>query len=158
MGKLNYPGQQLAEVDTDFIGSTVNSLMELGGRGIPNSDNDLQQRVDSYFRFCEERQMRPGIESLCLALGTSRQNFWKWCAGAGGKSLEWQHICQSARQVIIAFTETAGLSGKINPASWIFILKNWAGYADSVPAEPIAEERDGLTADQLPILGMPENE
>lgn len=155
-GKPNYPTQQLAELSgSDFVSDTVNSLMDLRAEGIPRTDQELQQRVDQYFQFCEERALRPGIESLSLSLGTTRRSFWQWCNGQGSKSREWQRICLEAKQIIICFLEQAGLTGKINPAVLIFGLKNWAGYKDNTVelAEAEGAGNDVLKAEDLPRLG-----
>ena len=40
-------------------------------------------------------------------------------------------MAQNAKQVVAAFIEQASLSGKINPATAIFLMKNWMGYKDT---------------------------
>lgn len=151
----NYPTQQIAEVSGDFVGETVSCLSDLAKQGIPQTDTELKERIDNYFSFCADHQFRPGIESLCLSLGTSRQNFWIWCNGGGGKSKEWQQACKQAKQCIIAFLEACGLNGRVNPATLIFALKNWGGYTDSVTVE-VAEnnDKDTITYD-LPTFSAP---
>ena len=57
--------------------------------------------------------------------------------------------------MIDAFIEQCLLSGKINPASGIFIAKNWLGYKDSVSIEealPQSQVKKVLTAAELPKL------
>jgi len=115
----------------EFVGTTVRSLVELSKLGIPQTDQELTERIDEFFQHCIQNNSRPGIESLCLSLSTTRQNFWKWCNGEGHKSKEWQHQCLLARQIIVAFLESASLGGKLNPATSIFLLKNWASYSGS---------------------------
>lgn len=150
----NYPSNQLKDLSgTEFVGNTVRSLVELSKLGIPKSDTELEERITEYFEHCIKNNSRPGIESLCLSLSTTRQNFWNWCNGCGGKSQEWQHQCVLARQVIVAFLESAGLSGKLNPATSIFLLKNWANYTDSnnlaIEQTDIKQE---LRAEELPTF------
>ncbi len=151
--KSNVYSNQLKEIEgSDFVGTTVRSLIELSKLGIPKSDHELEQRITEYFQHCINNNSRPGIESLCLSLSTSRQNFWKWCSGGGGKSDEWQHQCLLAKQVIISFLESAGMSGKLNPATSIFLLKNWANYSDNTI--PVVEHADQkfLVVNDLPVL------
>lgn len=153
---MSFPNGALKEMDgEEFVGTTVSCLMELAGQGIPKDSDELRQRIHSYFRFCEERQMRPSIENLCLSLGTSRQNFWNWCSGVNTKSrdAEWQSLCCTAKQIVLCFLETAHMAGKINPASAIFLLKNWGGYMDSVTVETgTTEGNHAITASELPKL------
>ena len=54
--------------------------------------------------------------------------------------------------MINAFIEQALLSGKINPASGIFLAKNWLGYKDSVSLEetmPQTNVKKVLTAAEI---------
>lgn len=150
----NYPTNQLKDIEgSDFVGITVRSLVELSKLGIPRTDQELDERITEYFEHCIQNNSRPGIESLCLSLSTTRQNFWKWCNGEGGKSQEWQHQCVLARQVIIAFLESAGLSGKLNPATGIFLLKNWAQYSDSSSLSiDHTDNKSLLSANELPLF------
>ena len=136
MRKSNYPTTELSELSgSGFASETIGSLMDLSEKGIPKSDAELSERVTEYFTFCKERDHRPGVESLCLALATSRQNFWKWCNGDGGKSDAWRDTCLRARQLIFAFLEAAGTAGKLNPSTLIWLQKNWCGYSDSVTVD-----------------------
>ena len=151
----NFPSQQIADVSGDFVGETVACLQDLAKQGIPQTDAELKERIDTYFTFCAENSFRPGIESLCLSLSTSRQNFWVWCGGGGGKSKEWQQTCRQAKHCIRAFLEACGLNGRINPATLIFALKNWGNYTDSVTLE-VAENNDReLISHEFPIFDLP---
>ena len=153
MGYPNSNSQLDDALQADFVENTVNSLMALSNRGIPKDSVELRQRISDYFSFCADRGMRPGIESLSLALSTSRQNFWAWTQGKY-KDAEWQEICQQAKQVIISFLEAASLQGRLNPATSIFLLKNWANYSDNYTLETgEAQTQKVLTAGALPKLG-----
>lgn len=138
--KSNLPNAQLSTIDEDFSAVTVGLLNEIRKKADrrPETVTELTQRIDDYFRFCADHQMRPGIEQLALCLGVSRQMYWRWCAGE--KGAEWQRICCQARQVVLAFLESASLSGHLNPATGIFLLKNWANYTDSVAITAIPEK------------------
>lgn len=152
--KSNYPTAQLDDIDPEFIGVTVTSLMELSNRGTPQNDAELAQRIDDYFRFCADRKLRPGVESLALALDIDRSCLWRWCGNdAKTKSDEWIRLCRQAKQMIVAFTEAAMLSGKVSPPVGIFALKNIAGWRDTISfddATPAAEEANITRVSDLP--------
>lgn len=136
MSKQNFPQQQIntmVENNPTFVRDTVNSLLELRSKGKPQNIEELKTRIDGYFRFCADSGFRPALESLSLSLGVSRITFWQWRNGSRGD--EWKEICESAAQVIITFLEACMMSGKINPASSIFLLKNIAGYSDTQTLE-----------------------
>ncbi|WP_289773411.1 hypothetical protein [Phocaeicola sartorii] len=150
----NFPSNQLNELPPEVCRATVDNLKELSQRGKPETETELRERIDQYFDFCATKGFRPGIETLCLALGgISRQSLWVWCNGGGGKSQEWADICNAAKQFIIGFLEQLSMTGKINPANSIFYLKNWAGYFDTVTMEPISTVKRVLSASELPHLG-----
>lgn len=130
----NYPTNQLNNLPAGTCTDTITCLRDLASRGRPNTIEELQQRIDDYFQFCVERDIRCGIESLCLSLGITRTTLYNWSYGKGC-SKEWQEICQQTKQFILTFLEQLSLSGKLNPATAIFMLKNVGGYKDSVSFE-----------------------
>lgn len=144
---------EIDSLSAEFVTDTVDNLRKLTKHGIPHDVEDLQKRIDAYFSFCATASMRPGIESLSLSLGCTRATFWNWCSGKSrNRDPEWQQTCLRARQIIIAFLETASLNGKINPATSIFMLKNWAGYADSCGLDT---EKDDSKPEVLSLADLP---
>lgn len=134
MQKPNYPGQQLADLPDEFVQETVRSLKQLNELGRPETDAEVQERIDQYFQFCQDTGCRPGIESLCLALHISRTTLFNWVRGSGCSS-ERQQIAERAKAFIGAFLEQSVLRGKVSPPSGIFIMKNWLGYKDTISFE-----------------------
>lgn len=105
----------------------------------------VQQRIEDYFRFCIENDMKVGQEGLCLALGITRDTWLTW---AKGKYRGETHsgIVKRANQILRAMWEQYMNSGKINPVAGIFLAKNHFGYQDKTeievtPRNPIT---DGL--------------
>jgi len=158
--KSNYPTTAVSELNgEDFTGSTIGSLMELSSQGVPETVSELEQRIEDYFSFCQDHNLRPGIETLSLALSVNRSTFWRWCCGERRvNDNRWTEVCMKARQVIISFLECASMSGKLNPATSIFLLKNWASYSDTSPIEPAVSNAAALAVDNLPRLGISEGE
>ena len=120
----------LEQIDPSAVQELTASLMELNKKGVCNTDQEVEQRIDEYFDFCVRSSMRPGIESLCLALHITRTTLFRWCNGNSCSEYR-QEMAQNAKQVVAAFIEQASLSGKINPATAIFLMKNWMGYKDN---------------------------
>ena len=152
----NYPNAELKKLNgEDYTGLTVDNLMQLADLGPVRTDEELRQRIDTYFQFCADRNFRPGIETLCLSIGVSRQGFWNWCNNINTqtKSPEWVELCQRARQLIISFLEVASINGRINPATSIFLLKNWANYSDTTKYEITEPEKSHKTIDDIPLFG-----
>lgn len=145
----------------DFVSTTINSLMELSKQGKPKNEAELKERINDYFSFCSSHNFRVGIESLSLSLGCTRACFWNWCNGQG-VSDEWADICKQARQCVVAFVETATISGKLSPPIGIFCLKNLASWKDTVSFEDLSpaetDHVQGMKAIMLPKLINDESE
>ena len=156
----NYPSNQLNNMPAGVCAETVSCLRDLADRGKPQTVTELRQRIDDYFQFCAEHDIRCGIESLCLALSISRTTLFNWC-NENGCSKEWAEECQRAKQFVLTFIEQVSLSGRLNPATSIFVLKNWGNYKDSISFEestPKETQRRALTASELPKLSTSDAE
>lgn len=87
---------------------------------------EIEKRVSEYFLFCEQKGLKPAVESLCLALGVHRSRFNAWRQQGGYRG----EIMNKAAQMIAAITEDSGLNGGMNPAAYCFTMKNHFGYSD----------------------------
>ena len=95
----NYPQGNLDEVPAEVNKEIITSLRELYEAGKPNTDAEVEERIDKYFLFCQESSIRPGVESLCLALHIGRTTLFNWSKG-DGCSKERQEIVQRAKSFI----------------------------------------------------------
>lgn len=135
---VNYPSKQPDLVAPDVISEITENLIDLRNQPRPRTNAEIKQRIDWYFEFCRQRGMRPGIESLALALGISRATLYNWSQGSGCDS-ERQEIIQNAKMMLAAMLENLSMSGKLNPATSIFLYKNWLGYRDNISFENISD-------------------
>ena len=136
------PTAEIGEVDgsqkTQRIVSSLLELYELG----PCLDNEqLKDRINDYFQFCERSSIRPGLESLSLALHIDRATFWRWCNG-DIKDKERVEIAKAAKGLVSATLEQMALNGAVNPPVAIFCMKNWLGYTDTKGLEIVEKDKD----------------
>ena len=151
MGK-GYPQTQLDDIEPSAVQEIVTSLKQLHDRGKPKTDAEVRQRIDDYFAFCEESSIRPGIESLSMALHVTRQTIYRW-SNNEDCSTERAEMIQSAKAFIASYLEQAMLQGKISPPSGIFLAKNWLGYKDQISIEEsIPHDNEKKTIFELPVL------
>lgn len=139
----NFPNAKLHDLEEQqpqAVQEIVSSLKELHDLGKPKTDEEVEERIEEYFKFCERSSMRPGIESLCLALHITRQTLFRWNRGEDCSERRMQTV-QSAKAFVSAFIEQASLSGKLNPATGIFLMKNWLNYKDSYSLEQAAADQ-----------------
>ena len=113
---------------------------------IPKPDiNDLdsvKRSVALYFQTCAEKNVRPAISGVCVALGITRQQFLEACetgqlsyryapSAISLPSDIWQFfvdIRSNYAAMIESFLET----NMIQPSAGIFLLKNNCGYQDEI--------------------------
>lgn len=97
-----------------------------------NNPEQLQDRIDWYFRRCAEKDEKPGVVALANAIGISRKELWAIKVGERGKGLNPDSVdrIKKAYDIIEETWEIYMATGKINPASGIFLGKNHYGYKD----------------------------
>lgn len=160
----NFPTGKLDELPAEFAHETVGSLRELYEQGKPETDEEVEKRINDFFEFCENSSIRPGVESLSMALSVSRTTIWNWEKGIGCSSRR-QELIMKAKSFITAYIEQSLLSSRIFPATGIFLLKNWANYRDSVSVEPVENNsiyptmsKEEIAARHASYIGAPEPE
>lgn len=89
----------------------------------------VKERIGQYFRHCVENDRKPQIVGMCNWLGISRQALNEWRNGVTRSSTHGD-IVKRACAMIEEMWADFMLNGKINPASGIFLSKNWFDYKD----------------------------
>lgn len=110
--------------------------------------DDPQQiidRIDEYYQFCYDNDMKPDMANLSLALGVNRSTLWKWEHGIeSNKPIEVREALTQAREINESLLTQFMMNGKINPIPAIFLLKNNHGYTDQqevviAPKNPLGD-------------------
>lgn len=98
-----------------------------------NDPEQMQQRINDYFRICSEDDIKPSVSSLGLAFGISRATMFNWLTGKTQtlSNKESFDTFKKAYDQINSYYEHMLNNGKINPVSGIFLLKNNYGYQDT---------------------------
>lgn len=92
----------------------------------PNLPQQLQDRIEEYFDFAEQMNMKLNPSHLALALGVSTRTLYKWLND--NKRPQRAEVIETALAMIEGSLSSEMQYGGINPVSGIFLLKNWAGY------------------------------
>lgn len=127
----NFPNNQPVDVEQGEMGALVEKMNGLRSLPFVREPSEIQERIRYYFQWCIDNDLRPGVEGLALALGTTRQTLWNW-QREGGKRGE---LITLAKQVLAALLENWGITGKINPAALCFMMKNHFNYKDNINIE-----------------------
>lgn len=145
--KGHYPAQQQPDVKPAEMALLVADIESLRQQTIPQTAEELEQRIKWFFGWCVEHRRRPTVELMALACGTSRQNLWKWQQSGGSRG----EVISRAKQLLAALMETWMIEGKVNPIPAIFLLKNHFGYSDTYQfhAEPKERVYEGLSPEEI---------
>ena len=78
-GVCNFPNAQLKRLEQDddkrvFIGKALHNILEVSRAfdAPPKSDEELCERLNWFFKTCEETNQLPTVEKMCLALSMPR--------------------------------------------------------------------------------------
>lgn len=121
----------------------------------------VKERIGMYFQHCMENDRKPQIVGMCNWLGISRETLNLWRNGEYRKDTHFDIVKKAVSMIEEQWADYMQ-NGKINPASGIFLAKNWFGYKDQTdvvvaPQNPL----DNLNAEEARkrlTEGMPDEE
>ncbi len=122
---------------------------------IDTSDTaQVEKRLEEYFTLCATNDMRPNVPSMALSLGIDRRTLWRWANGEGqGKNSDIRDTIKRAYALLNILIEEYMQTGKINPVSGIFLMKNNFGYTDKqevvlTPNNPLGDQTSNEELEQ----------
>ena len=119
-----------------------------------DSETAVQERIQEYFTYCIGRDIKPGVEGLAMALGVNRTTLWDWETGRRRSEVDSTRAdtIKKAKQFLALYMEHLAQNGKINPVTWIFMMKNHFGYKDIQDISITANDSLGDKLTQADIL------
>ena len=124
------------------------------------SDPDqVSKRITDYFLYCQQNDRKPQLVGMANWLGIDRTTLASWKRGEYRTETH-SHIIQKAVGALEEMWADYMMNGKVNPASGIFMSKNWFGYRDVqdvvvTPNNPL-DGMDPDTARQRYSQALPE--
>lgn len=108
----------------------------------------VEERLGMYFKYCMDNDRRPQVVGMCNWLGVSRDTVNTWKRGEYRNGAH-SDIIRKAYDLMEEMWIDYMQSGKINPATGIFLAKNFFAYKDvaDVVVTPNDPMKD-LDADQ----------
>lgn len=102
-----------------------------------DDDKAVEDRINYYFRYCEQEGLKPVVEGLALALGVSRSTLWDWEVGRSRADVgsSRSDMVKKAKEYIAYMMSDGVMNGKVNPVAWIFYAKNYFGMSDKQEIE-----------------------
>ena len=140
--------------NTRFLMANI-ELMNMPNIDIKNPE-EVQQRVNDYFKLYGSYDMKPTVAGLGMALGLDRRRLWEIKTGNYTSSTpklppEVEDTIKKAYKLMENLWETYMNSGKINPVSGIFLGKNNFGYQDKTEyvLTPNQKQESDYNADEI---------
>lgn len=134
--RSNYPNAQQPDLKPGEMSALIAHMEELRSLPAVREPGEVRARVKWFFQWCADGEVRPGVELLALSLGCTRQTLLNWQYEGGVRG----EVITAAKQAIAALTEQWGLTGKLNPAAFCFILKNHFNYVDSMVIDTLQNQ------------------
>lgn len=118
----------------------------------------VEDRIGQYFQYCVENDRKPQIVGMCNWLGITRETLNTWKNGEYRTGTH-SDIIKRAVSMIEEMWADYMQSGKLNPATGIFLAKNWYGYKDVAdvvvtPNNPL-QDMDAETARKRLVDAIP---
>jgi len=116
-----------------------------------NNTTEVKQRINEYFNICAAYDYKPSISTLATAFRMSRFNLFDILNGKSNviKNSESIHTIKVAYDMINSLYELYMNTGKINPVSAIFLMKNNMGYKDTTDYIITANQEQQVTLPDL---------
>lgn len=95
-----------------------------------NNPKQVEERIKWYFKHCGEKELKPSVAGLSVALSVHRTTLFNWAKGNTRNNQPHFNLIKRAVNIILYNIEAYSQDGKMNPAIAIFLLKNHGGYTD----------------------------
>jgi hypothetical protein len=117
-----------------------------------NNIEHVRIRVAEFFTLCAQRNLRPPLTGLALALGMDRNNLWKIRNNAIERASSVSLVLNNLPSEVIRYIQMVyalfemnwegyALQGDVNPVMLIFMGKNFYGMSDTGP-KTLEERQD----------------
>ena len=101
-------------------------MSKVGRPKIFNDVKEVEEKINAYFNYCEEKEKPYTMSGLAYYLGIDRKTLINY-----SKNEEYFHTIKKARDKVQMQLEENALSNKANPTFTIFNLKNNFDWKDS---------------------------
>jgi len=94
------------------------------------TDDEMEERIEEFFRWCVDTGTGPTMERFALAIGTTRETVRRWRNGIGCSD-ERKYMMQQAVEMMAAYDADMVLKGKMPVVPYIFRGKNYYDMEDN---------------------------
>ncbi len=112
-------------------------MAHAGGRPLKfKSVEELQNKIDAYFEYCDSNNKPYTVSGLALALDTDRITLIRY-----EERDEFSNTIKRAKQKVENQFEERAICGEYNPTMAIFLMKNNFKYEDRIQQDVAVTEK-----------------
>lgn len=136
------------------------TMVSLEIMNLPDIDlhnvEEVRKRINEYFMLMNDRDMKPTVAGMAMALGMSRRTLWAITHDAPTGSDGYMsalpqdvtHSIKKAYAIMENMWEQYMVHGKLNPVTGIFLAKNNFGYQDKQEMVLTPNTNEGMQTPQ----------
>ena len=94
-----------------------------------SDEKQVEKRIYDYFDFCEQNDAKPNMVGMANWIGINRDTLDTWKTGEYRRKTH-SEVIKKALRILEELWVSYMQSGKMNPASGIFLAKNMFQYKD----------------------------
>lgn len=135
------------------ISRIIRESFQYFDRKPPKDDDECAERLNAYFRQCNDEGQMPTVEDMALALGVTTATLLDWQNGRT-QSPERSWMVKKAKAIIAGIDAKLAAEGKIPQVVYIFRSKNYYGMKDQQDVivtpntDPLGDRRSGAELTQ----------
>lgn len=152
--KKRYGGSITANIPPDEKQIIVRHNVEVWSLGRikdKNNEEEVRERIATYFSICEKNQQMPTVAGLALSLGVDRATLWDWMDGSRG-TVKNPAVVDTLKEVYnLIASQYEGLltQGKIVPVAGFFLMQNNFGYRNQTDHVVVARPAEEPNTDDI---------
>ncbi len=126
----NFPAAQKPNITPEQMSDYITKLDGLRRLKSVNRKDPyaLEERIDYFFKYCIENELKPSVELLSLALDISRVGLWMIEQEEGARG----QIIRRAKMLLSALLEQMQLSGQVKETTAIWLQKQFYSMRDQI--------------------------
>lgn len=138
----------LQNVQPGDIGRIVWESYQYFNRKPPKDDEECAERLNDYFKQCNETGQIPTVEDMALALGVTVATLWDW-QNERRQSPVRAEMIKKAKGILAGIDAKLASEGKIPQVVYIFRAKNFHGMRDQQEVvvtpntDPLGDRKSG---------------
>lgn len=149
-GKNNFPQTATKNLDANDVRKALREVLDAYKQPRVKSDDEMLERISTYFEVCADRGSHPVLEEMALYCGYTLDGLRDIENGRSkGFTPETSRIIKKAKFCVQTLDAKMVQSGKLNFLAYCFRAKNYYGMQDKVEHVITPGAQDDYSRDDI---------